>query len=88
MTIFAAWDNGSAAGPEESDENAARIAEGKKLFNEGAITVTGVARLNDGPGLGVVNGFCTTCHDTPNVGNHSVELPLNIGVGGAGGRWP
>jgi cytochrome c peroxidase len=27
-----------------------------------------------------VNGFCTTCHNTPNVGNHSVPLPINIGV--------
>ena len=27
-----------------------------------------------------VNGTCTTCHDTPNVGNHSVKLPINIGV--------
>jgi cytochrome c peroxidase len=27
-----------------------------------------------------VNGTCTTCHDTPNVGNHSVPLAINIGV--------
>jgi len=25
-------------------------------------------------------GTCGTCHDTPNVGNHSVSAPLNIGV--------
>ena len=25
-------------------------------------------------------GTCTICHDTPNVGNHSVKAPLNIGV--------
>ena len=36
-------------------------------------------------------GTCTTCHDTPHVGNHSVPTPLNIGVAeppmthGAGG---
>ena len=32
------------------------------------------------PGLSTVNGTCTTCHDTPNVGNHSVALAINIGV--------
>ena len=26
-----------------------------------------------------VVGTCTTCHDTPNAGNHSVPAPLNIG---------
>jgi hypothetical protein len=26
-------------------------------------------------------GNCTTCHDTPNVGNHSFPLPLDIGTG-------
>ena len=25
-------------------------------------------------------GTCTTCHDTPNVGNHSFPLPLDIGT--------
>jgi cytochrome c peroxidase len=27
-----------------------------------------------------ISGFCGTCHDTPNVGNHSVKAPLNIGI--------
>jgi cytochrome c peroxidase len=25
-------------------------------------------------------GTCTICHDSPNVGNHSVKAPLNIGL--------
>jgi cytochrome c peroxidase len=28
----------------------------------------------------VVPGSCTTCHDSPNVGNHSVGLPIDIGI--------
>ena len=27
-----------------------------------------------------MTGTCTTCHDTPHAGNHSVPAPLNIGV--------
>ena len=25
-------------------------------------------------------GTCTTCHDTPNAGNHSLSVPLGIGT--------
>jgi cytochrome c peroxidase len=31
-------------------------------------------------GIATLPGTCTTCHNTPNVGNHSVALPINIGV--------
>ena len=51
-----------------------------------------VAGLNGGPGDPVqgpiAGGTCTICHDTPNVGNHSVPMPLNIGVADAARRTP
>ena len=28
-----------------------------------------------------IPGTCASCHNSPNVGNHSVSAPLNIGVG-------
>ena len=31
-------------------------------------------------------GTCTTCHDTPNAGDHSVKAPLNIGLTDASRR--
>ena len=62
------------------DPERASVARGEALFNTLPITITGVAGLNDLPGLSTVNGTCTTCHDTPNVGNHSVPLPINIGI--------
>jgi len=61
----------------------ARIVEGQKLFNTAVATITSVRGLNDNPSLGspsVIKGTCTTCHDTPNVGNHSMPLPLDIGT--------
>jgi cytochrome c peroxidase len=66
--------------------NAARqsIARGEDLFNNTQITITGVAGLNDLPGLSTFSGFCGTCHDTPDVGNHSVKLPINIGIANGG----
>lgn len=73
-----------------SDENAYRqsIARGEEVFNTTQITITGVAGLNDLPGLSKVMGVCGTCHDSPNVGNHSVKLPVNIGIADAGANKP
>ena len=34
----------------------------------------------------ITNGTCTICHDTPNAGNHSVPMALNIGVADASRR--
>jgi cytochrome c peroxidase len=56
------------------------IARGQELFNTRPIAITGVGGLNDALGAPSIAGTCTTCHDTPNVGNHSVSLPLNIGI--------
>jgi len=59
----------------------ASIARGEQLFNSKPITISGVAGINDVPGLPAsFSGTCGTCHDTPNVGDHSVSAPLNIGV--------
>ncbi len=56
--------------------------------------ISGVAGLNNqtfSNGVTVPDPFtgtCTTCHDTPNVGNHSVKAPLNIGLTDASRRTP
>jgi hypothetical protein len=67
----------------------AAIARGERLFNSAPMTIAGVAGFNDDAangglvagGVPQVVGTCGTCHDTPNVGNHSFPTPLNIGVG-------
>jgi cytochrome c peroxidase len=79
MTAFSAWEREAALDP-GGDTDADSIARGERLFNEKPVTITGVAGLNDTPDTATVKGTCTTCHDTPNVGNHSVKLPLNLGV--------
>jgi len=56
------------------------VARGQALFNNLPIPITGVGGLNDALGLTVINGTCTTCHDSQNVGNHSFSVPLNIGT--------
>jgi cytochrome c peroxidase len=83
MTLFAAWADASSRGYDERERDAARrdIAAGEALFNAAPLTVSAVRGLNDNPALGPsFQGTCTTCHDTPNVGNHSLPLPLDIGI--------
>jgi cytochrome c peroxidase len=74
FSLYGAWSHTPA------NDRRASIARGETLFNTKPIKITGVGGLNDVTGLPVINGFCGTCHSSPNVGNHSVSAPLNIGV--------
>jgi cytochrome c peroxidase len=67
------------------------VARGQELFNHKRIVITGVAGINDEAAFGnpvSIDGTCTTCHDAPNVGDHSVVAPLNIGLADASRRTP
>jgi cytochrome c peroxidase len=85
MSLFAAW---SGTGDYSRKAKAREaITAGETLFNTAPLTITNVRGLNDSAALGrpvSFQGTCTTCHDTPNVGNHSVPLPLDIGVAHTG----
>jgi len=80
---FDAW----AAMPDTSPR--AAVARGQAIFNSRPINITDVAGINDvasagglvDKGIPSLVGTCGTCHDTPNVGNHSFPTPLDIGTG-------
>jgi cytochrome c peroxidase len=72
--LFEAWSN-------SQNRYRASIARGQTVFNSKPINITGVAGINDVLGLSSLSGTCGTCHDSPNVGDHSFPAPLNIGVG-------
>jgi cytochrome c peroxidase len=74
--LFDAW----ADRYEERNGERARIVRGQALFNSKPINITGVAGLNDDLNVESIPGTCGTCHDAFNVGNHSLSVPLNIGV--------
>jgi len=92
FTLFDAW--AGLGRDDEIDRARLRIARGQELFNTRPIVISGVAGLNNetfSNGVTVPDSFtgtCTTCHDTPNVGNHSVKAPLNIGLTDASQRTP
>jgi len=72
-----------------SNKTAARraIERGQEIFNTRTFTISGVAGLNGmtlphapGPLPASFTGTCTTCHNSPNAGDHSIPAPLNIGL--------
>jgi len=79
MTAFKAWEGATGRPHGQADARAA-IARGEVVFDTRPISITGVSGLNDDLGLATIPGTCTTCHDTPNSGNHSVPAPLRIGT--------
>jgi cytochrome c peroxidase len=92
FNLYDAWTNqqsqhkdhegeGEGGGDDDANSRRASILRGQTLFNSKPINITGVAGLNDDLNLASIPGTCGTCHDSPNVGNHSVSAPLNIGVG-------
>ena len=86
MQLFASWTESPHSRAGEFDrQRAARaaIAAGEQLFNSAPLTITNVRGLNDNAALGNPTSFkgtCTTCHDAPNIGDHSLPLPLDIGT--------
>jgi hypothetical protein len=74
FNLFDAWKNSRSTAR-------ASIARGQAIFNSKPIAISGVAGINDVTGMPAsFTGTCGTCHDSPNIGHHSVSAPLNIGV--------
>jgi cytochrome c peroxidase len=72
FTLYSSWQN-------SRNRQQASIARGEQIFNTQPLTISNVAGLVTGSEQ--ITGTCTTCHDTPNVGDHSLPLPLDIGNG-------
>jgi cytochrome c peroxidase len=86
--IYSKWELIEDRRYDEHTDARRSVARGENLFNTLQIPITGVAGLNDVLKLPVINGFCGTCHDSPNVGDHSVPAPLNIGLADVSRRTP
>ena len=81
FTLYSNWEALDSSSTDPTTSARASVAHGEKLFNTLPITISGVGGLNDKPGVPAsFVGHCTTCHDSPNVGNHSLPLALNIGI--------
>jgi len=84
--LYGGW--GSLQGDGRENDRRRAIARGEELFNTTKINISGVGGLNDVLNQPSIVASCSTCHDTPKVGNHSVKFPLNIGIADAGKNSP
>jgi cytochrome c peroxidase len=90
--LFDAWGSNSGTGSSSSGEGetsgflrSARssIFRGQEIFNNREFDISGVNGLNDLLGQPTVRGTCSTCHNAPNVGAHSVVRFFDIGTADA-----
>jgi cytochrome c peroxidase len=84
MQLYKAWLNSPNAYRQS-------VARGEELFDTKPIVISGVKGLNDNPYFGSppsFTGSCTTCHNTPGTGNHSLAVALDIGLTNASRRTP
>jgi hypothetical protein len=85
FNIFDAWANADAdptlIGQALQQASAkASIARGQEIFNSHPFDISGVNGLNNLLGQEVVHGTCSTCHNSPNVGGHSVIRFFDTGT--------
>ena len=90
FNLYAAWEPTSPryASLQPSEQ---AIGRGEAIFNNTTFVIHDVPGLNSVPSDPLynpsdplagqdINGGCAICHNSPNVGNHSTSLPINIGV--------
>ena len=58
----------------------AAIYRGQQIFNHRQFNISGVNGLNNLLGQSTVTGTCSTCHNSPNVGGHSVVRMFDVGT--------
>lgn len=75
--LFDAWASPKKGGARAAKES---IERGAQIFNTQTFTISGVAGLNDVAGQTSITGTCGTCHDTPNLGNQSVQNTMDLGT--------
>jgi len=88
MSLYDAWSRNSSRLSNNRRKARTAIARGEVLFNTKLINISGVKGINDDLGVKTLSGSCTTCHNTPNSGNHSIPMPLDIGISDASRRTP
>ncbi len=89
MSLYDSWNKFNKTKSSNRTKNArAAIARGQALFNTKPIQIAGVKGINDDLSVSVLPGTCTTCHNTPNSGNHSTPMPLDIGISDESRRTP
>jgi cytochrome c peroxidase len=82
FNLFDAWETyavNNHHGDCQADARAA-IFRGQEVFNFNQFQISGVTGFNDVLGQPTVTGTCSSCHNVPNIGGHSVIRMMDIGT--------
>ena len=74
MALFGAWRGLAVPGASAQDQARGASARGEGIFNNRPLNIAQVA------GFPAQRGSCTSCHNAPNSGAHSVAHMFNTGV--------
>jgi hypothetical protein len=83
FNIFDAWEVFAVNGHHNDCDGEAKasIYRGQEIFNFNEFVISGVPGFTDLSGTETpITGTCSTCHNTPNVGGHSVIRMMDIGT--------
>ena len=82
FNIYDAWEVFAVNGRHNDCQQDAKAAiyRGQEIFNFLEFDITGVPGFNDVVGQTTYRGTCSTCHNTPNIGGHSVIRMMDIGT--------
>jgi cytochrome c peroxidase len=80
FTLFDGWQHLRSGNHDPYTAARSAVYRGQEIFNTRQFTVSGVRGVNDALNVPSLTATCTVCHDAPNVGNHSVSLPLDLGL--------
>jgi len=75
FTNYSAWASTSGTTPAQQS-----IARGEQIFDNHPITISNVPGFNDVIGKPTFVGTCTTCHNTPDAGSHSLAVYVDLGL--------
>jgi cytochrome c peroxidase len=86
FTLFADWLPRGAQTAARAKSAQQSIARGEEIFNTREFSSEGVGGLNDVLGQSSVRATCSTCHNAPNSGSHTLKGFFDFGVSGFGNR--
>ncbi|HXH51508.1 MAG TPA: hypothetical protein VNM47_19385 [Terriglobia bacterium] len=76
--LFSSWEHLMSRNPYTLARES--IARGERIFNSAPMIIQDVKGLNDKLGTTTFVGTCSTCHDAPDSGGHSLPSFFDIGI--------
>jgi cytochrome c peroxidase len=86
FTLFTGWLPRGTQTSAKAKSAQQSIARGEAIFNSLEFTAEGVGGLNDVVGQSSLRVTCSTCHNAPNAGSHTLKGFFDFGVSGFDNR--